>query len=372
MLVTLISINASTILSASAQAPELAQEQGYDDTTLKPDDQSKSSSWWNWFGNSNSDPQNTTNTDSAKEIIANNDDKDTDLDDESLDDNALIPKQTVLTTQEEKVIDINKTIDKKHIYNLINYEHQNLLDQRMRNITNQNTDILEGSGMWGHFSGGIYNIADKNSMNFYTGSIGYDQVINQKVILGAAISIMHINTKDNDNKSYNTPGYIASIYTAFYDENVILNANAFLGKLNMSELEKVYVSKDKFTTHYGLDSSIGYQFKINSHVITPKFGLSYYKPYQGDDNQKIYAINARFVGQYQYLIDQINGFDVLPGVTTGVLLNNTDLENNKTLIFVKPNISLKKNAFDFNLSYSLSKGYNLDAHSGSINLILKF
>jgi len=263
------------------------------------------------------------------------------------------------------------------------------------------------SGFFGNNSDkSVATATSKN--NFIGGSIGYDHFVTDTTAIGASLTLIKGVTKFSSNEKTKSSTYIGSIYSFTNIDDILLSGMVFAGFGNAKNSRTVasinYSAKVK-NFLYGAKAEVGYRIQNDNHVFTPSVGLSYVGIRQGKynefaDGQETTRYRTRksssLVGsaavKYEYLI-QSEQTTIVPslklGLSRDLVLNHSKVKyrvdgqpdaafpircdgKRKTTVFATPALSVKKDNFDFSVSYTMEQAKKYKSNLVTLKLIGKF
>lgn len=246
------------------------------------------------------------------------------------------------------------------------------------------------NGVWAKaiFGGNKSQDNFKLGASFVGGSIGYQALVAEDSVVGAAFTLVNMDAKRDGEKFMGTNYYIGSIYAASKMDSVLLSGAAFFGsgsgKFSDKVSDKIY-GKAKDTV-YGINAGLGYEVVEGQNVITPFLGLKWIglssKIDKMNDKNNLNVLNGSIGVKYGYMIEN-NDFTVVPSVNIGCNSNfvNTFKEGDKkvsladgqkTKFFTGVDLTAKGQSVDFGVGgkFEMAKKYN--AYTASVSVLAKF
>lgn len=270
------------------------------------------------------------------------------------------------------------------------------------------SDYFKPNSFWvsGFVGSDSYKIDSKANSRFVGGSVGYDFFINDVDIVGLAFSRIYGKTSAPTVKSENYAS-LASLYGLFRFEHIVINTSAMVGFANVENVRMNHQADQTKSTFdnllYGVNATVGYKVKSNSHIFTPFVGLAYsgnnqnsyqeqgHEPYSfkkasGRNMSSIMAV------KYEYLIYRDETY-LIPKLTVGFskdllkkpivfsarsLSNGEDfnIKSNASLsqnsVFIAPGIVAKNDYITVDLSYTMERSEGFIGHVGCLKMSVKF
>ena len=264
------------------------------------------------------------------------------------------------------------------------------------------------NGVWiSGLVGSSKDSKNKSKNKFQGGTVGYQRFADCSSIVGVALTKLNGANKSVDANLKNSSNLL-SAYTLMQLDNFLLGAYVFGGKSQIKSsryANKNLIATGKFSSYiYGAGGSLGYAIRSENHTLTPTAALNYYgskaKAYKekGVDAKSIAKqSDSSLVGnigiRYSYAIEQ-DEMKIVPSVAVGVMRDlmsksksksaisqasaenagvfNLDKPKKKTSLYVRPDLTLKSELFDFSLAYGFEKAKKYTGHLGSAKLLVKF
>jgi hypothetical protein len=264
------------------------------------------------------------------------------------------------------------------------------------------------NGVW--ISGLVGSSKDskhKSKNKFQGGTVGYQRFADCSSIVGVALTKLNGANKSVDANLKNSSNLL-SAYTLMQLDNFLLGAYVFGGKSQVKSsryANKNLIATGKFSSYiYGAGGSLGYAIRSENHTLTPTAGLNYYaskaKAYKekGVDAKSIAKqSDSSLIGnigiRYSYAIEQ-DEMKIVPSVAVGMMRDlmsksksksaisqasaenagvfNLDKPKKKTSLYVRPDLTLKSELFEFSLAYGFEKAKKYAGHLGSAKLLVRF
>ena len=227
----------------------------------------------------------------------------------------------------------------------------NSIDQKINDIATNRLFDSNDNGPYIQTSVAQHSNTDTQSSNIlYSGVVGYQKAVSQRLHLGAQINIM--NSSDADNMQ----SYLASFYGVWFGDKV-----TFTNKIHFGQVK---FSQDNTNNWICLlASSLGYTFKLDEHILTPALEGSYYTT--SDEAIDLHNVSIKVIANYKYLsqLNEKNDIKIIPGILAGLEFENQYTDRGKTNFIFAPNLLIRKNNMHLNLFYQLKKSKSFITNS---------
>jgi len=268
------------------------------------------------------------------------------------------------------------------------------LNVAMQGLSGQSSQVSSGDGsecnaVWA--KGFVGNTKNKKSLKslqiktqFQGGSIGYQNLVSEDLVVGAAATILNHKIKISK-VNLDTNYYIGSLYMASRMDQVLLNAAAFGGMGRGKFKDTDAKVKD---TLYGAQAGLGYEIAMNEHLITPALAIKWlgmnskWTDPDGTSKYKGSVLNGSAEVKYAYKIE--NGdMNIVPSVSIGANNNfsNTLKEDGQKVdiakgpaakFFTTLDLTAKGQIVDFGVGgkYEMAKKFN--GYTATVSVLAKF